>query len=206
MATLSQRHRHHTLRHRLHRRPEVVGWCILTAVGNASLRYAVGEGFQMAWWSKATERPRTVGRLHEYYSHGTSVLAAGLSLRRPSFIALATLLASIPAIDGPLLQRASSTRLVERQVASAHVRITVGTQMPFGYTGKEFAGDSSALSTRPLLNPGFADVFRDYSQRVPIRPPEWLRTNVMVSAKAKLKPWASGRHAIRPRRSLSRPA
>lgn len=41
---------------------------ILTAVGNASLRYAVGEGFQMAWWSKATERPRTVGRLHEYYS------------------------------------------------------------------------------------------------------------------------------------------
>lgn len=115
----------------------------------------------MAWWSKATERPRTVGRLHEYYSHGTSVLAAGLSLRRPSFIALATLLASILAIDGPLLQRASSTRLVERQVASAPVRITVGTQMPFGYTGKEFAGDSSALSTRPLLNPGFADVFRD---------------------------------------------
>lgn len=168
MATLSQRHRHHTLRHRLHRRPEVVGWCILTAAGNVSLRNAVGEGFQMAWWSKATERPRTVGRLHEYYSHGASVLAAGLSLRRPSFIALATLLASILAIDGPLLQRASSTHLVERQVASAPVRITVGTQMPFGYTGKEFSGDSSALSTRPLLNPGFADVFRDYSQRVPI--------------------------------------
>lgn len=141
---------------------------ILTAVGNASLRYAVVEGFQMAWWSKATERPRTVGRLHEYYSHGTSVLAAGLSLRKPSFIALATLLASILVIDGPLLQRASSTRLVERQVTSAPVRITVGTQMPFGYTGKEFAGDSSALSTRPLLNPGFSTVFSDYSQRVPI--------------------------------------
>ncbi|KAK1831947.1 hypothetical protein QBC39DRAFT_371333 [Podospora conica] len=141
---------------------------IFTAVGNASLRYAVGEGFQMAWWSKATATPRTVGRLHEYYAHGTSVLAAGLSLRKPSFIALATLLASILAIDGPLLQRASSTRLVERQVPSTPVTITLGTQMPFGYTGKEFAGDSVALSTRPLVNPGFATVFSEYSQRVPI--------------------------------------
>ncbi|KAK4445146.1 hypothetical protein QBC34DRAFT_473034 [Podospora aff. communis PSN243] len=141
---------------------------IFTALGNASLRFALAEGFQMAWWRRATDKPRTISRLHEYYQHGTSALSAGLSLRHPSFIGVATLLVTILAIDGPILQRASSTALVVRETDAVPVSITLGTQLPYGFTGLVFAGDNAAIASRSLLNQDFASVFDDYNQRRPI--------------------------------------
>ncbi|KAK3328258.1 hypothetical protein B0T19DRAFT_442174 [Cercophora scortea] len=138
---------------------------IFTAAGNASLRYALAEGFQVAWWSRATTKSHTLGRLHEYYTYGTSALAAGLSVRSPSFIAVASILTFVMVIDGPLLQRASSTVLVVRDGEVVPVRMTVAPQIPFGFTGMDFAGDHSPLTTRSLLNPGFMSVFNAYSQR-----------------------------------------
>jgi len=141
---------------------------IFTALGNASLRFALAEGFQMAWWSRVTEKPRTISRLHEYYKHGTSALSAGLLLRNHSFIGFASLLVIILAVDGPLLQRASSTVVELREMNAVPVNITLGTQLPYGFTGLVFAGDSAAVASWSLLNENFAFVFDDYNQRRPI--------------------------------------
>lgn len=142
---------------------------IFTSVGNAALTYALGEGFRIAWWTRATGKSNTISRLHAYYTHGTSAVSAGLSFKKPSLIALASVLAGIMAIDSPLLQRASSTELVVREDVAIPVSMTLATQLPFGFTGMEFAGDSEAIASRPLLNPSFAQVFRAYSEKEPIR-------------------------------------
>ncbi|KAK0648032.1 hypothetical protein B0T16DRAFT_388352 [Cercophora newfieldiana] len=116
-------------------------------------------------------KPNTIRRLHEYYMYGTSPLAAGLSMRSPSFIAVASILVFVLAIDGPILQRASSTALVVRETSDSNmvpVTLTIASQIPFGFTGTDFAGDYSPIVTRPLLNPDFASVFTAYNQRRPI--------------------------------------
>ncbi|KAK0614391.1 hypothetical protein B0T14DRAFT_570330 [Immersiella caudata] len=141
---------------------------IFTAFGNAALRLALAEGFQMAWWTRVTEKPRTITRLHEYYQHGTSALSAGLSLRHPSFIGVASLLVTILAIDGPLLQRASSTALVVRSANATPVAMTLGKELPYGFTGVVFSHHGRDTASRSLLSEDFTAVFDDYSQRRPI--------------------------------------
>lgn len=106
---------------------------ICAAVGNTLLRYALVQGWTIAWWVEAL-RGSTVGDLHRHWEYGTSVLASVTSTRHFNRIALGTLIASIVVIDGPLLQKAtSSTTRPLTSAADITVQISPNP-LPVGYT------------------------------------------------------------------------
>jgi hypothetical protein len=106
---------------------------IFAAIGNTLLRYALFQGWSIAWWVEAL-RGSTVGDLHRPWEYGTSVLASVTSTRHFNRIALGTFIVSIVVIDGPLLQKATSstTRPLASQ-ASITVQISPNP-LPLGYT------------------------------------------------------------------------
>jgi len=106
---------------------------ICTAIGNTLLRYALFQGWSIAWWVEAL-RGSTVGDLHRHWEYGTSVLASVTSTRHFNRIALGTFIASIVVIDGPLLQKATSS--TTRPLASqANITVQISPNpLPLGYT------------------------------------------------------------------------
>ncbi|KAN0095144.1 hypothetical protein V8E51_015855 [Hyaloscypha variabilis] len=106
---------------------------ICAAVGNTLLRYALFQGWTIAWWVEAL-RGSTVGDLHRHWEYGTSVLASITSARHFNRIALATLIASIVVIDGPLLQKATSST-TQSLASQANITVQISpNSLPVGYT------------------------------------------------------------------------
>jgi hypothetical protein len=106
---------------------------ICAAIGNTLLRYALFQGWSIAWWVEAL-RGSTVGDLHRHWEYGTSVLASVTSTRHFNRIALGTLIASIVVIDGPLLQKATSST-TRPLVSPANITAQISPNpLPLGYT------------------------------------------------------------------------
>lgn len=106
---------------------------ICAAIGNTLLRYALFQGWSIAWWLDAL-RGSTVGDLHRHWEYGTSFLAAITSARHFNRIALGTLIVSIVVIDGPILQKATSSTtrpVISLANITAHIS---PNQLPLGYT------------------------------------------------------------------------
>jgi hypothetical protein len=127
---------------------------------NVLLNYAMSEGCIIAWWTKALEGGE-VNDLHRYWSYGTSVGAAALSGRSFNKVALACLITSSLAINGPLLQRASTVS-AKRYTGVITVAANLSTgPLPAGYSGIYMTEENKIN----LLTPAFANVSRDYASR-----------------------------------------
>ena len=141
----------------------VTGWsiqpavwlAILTAIANTCLRYIFFEGVSVAWWNYASSSEgRTVSELHRFWSCSTGFWASLRALApRPTRtigIALASTLVALVSVDGPLIQRSSSIRLIHPPAELATVttlNITLATQLPFGYSaGVAVFSDSESAS------------------------------------------------------------
>jgi len=140
---------------------------ILTAIGNASLRYGLAEGVTVAWWRHAL-RPVPLKHLHQLWEHGTSIRSACLSVYKPRVVTYATILTALVVIDGPLLQRASLTKLAQ-EVEQSAVNITIAPQIAYGFTGVEYAADYGQKANRPIVTDWFLDTLLNYNQRSRIK-------------------------------------
>ncbi|EXJ55845.1 hypothetical protein A1O7_08776 [Cladophialophora yegresii CBS 114405] len=153
---------------------EVEGWsprpsvwlAIFSALANASLRFALSEGVCIAWWRRAS-MPGTLGDLHRSWIAGVSLKAACWSVHRLNLVALASIILAVVAVDGPLLQRASSTKLAQIS-STTSLNMTLAKELPFGYTGMDYVGDNAPKNNRAILTPWFLHQFLAYNQRSPI--------------------------------------
>ncbi|KAF2491618.1 hypothetical protein BU16DRAFT_123522 [Lophium mytilinum] len=141
---------------------------LLAAATNACLRYAFVEGASIFWWNQAVQGG-TIQGLHQTWMSGTRLKAAVTAGRRFDWLALASIVVAVVAIDGPLLQRASSTTLKVLDPRPAIVNVTVATEVPLGYSGFELqSGTGGMKSERPFLSSRFQQVMQAYSARSPI--------------------------------------
>jgi hypothetical protein len=135
---------------------------LLSVVANALLRSALSVGVTIAWWRKALNGG-TLNDLHRYWNFGGSLWASLTSWKDINIIAIASISVTLAALDGPLLQRATS---VNTEVAQAPVNVSVqiSTQLPNGFTGHHAElGGGIAFLKYP-----FTRVMLDYSNRVPL--------------------------------------
>lgn len=95
---------------------------VAAAVANMSIRFMFCEGLNISWWRKAL-RGSTVGELHRTWAFGSNLWEVFGAGRNFNMIALASLLVSIVAVDGPLLQKASK---VTSQQWTETSMVTVG--------------------------------------------------------------------------------
>ena len=136
---------------------------IFVAIFNASLRYCLAEGINISWWVGAL-KGTSVGGLHRTWLHGTSLMGAATAGRNFDLTAAASIVVAILAINGPLLQRSSSTALASVTGSSMPVIVRLATQLPFGHTGfVSTAGFQNAASDRNASLP--QPFLRERSQR-----------------------------------------
>lgn len=81
---------------------------ILTATANVLLVLAFQEGWTIAWWVKMRQGGSIVD-YHRYWAYGSGAFRSITSGRSFNRIALACVAMSLIVVDGPLLQRASTT-------------------------------------------------------------------------------------------------
>ena len=134
---------------------------IISAVANANLRFVHSEGLNIAFWHQASIAG-SLRDLHHYWIYGTSLQAAITSFRRFNLVALASVIVAAVVIDGPLLQRSSSIRLLERS-ERVSVNMTVATEVPFGYTGMYFTSEKWLKQSIPTS--WFLQTLLAYNQR-----------------------------------------
>lgn len=107
---------------------------IMTAISNLALRFASFQGLVVAWWYRASAGS-TIKKLQQDWQAGTTFLGAVAAGRHMGFIGLACIFATLGAIDGPLLQRA--TTVVSRPYADHPVPLTTSLvpELPTGLSG-----------------------------------------------------------------------
>lgn len=106
---------------------------IFTAVSNKLIAFAAVQGFVVSWWRNAASGT-TLGRLHTDWSYGLHAWRALLAGRNFNALALACLCATFVAIDGPLLQRASSVKLVTPNTPLS-LEVSVSPELPAYWSG-----------------------------------------------------------------------
>jgi hypothetical protein len=142
---------------------------LLAAAINTALVYAAFEGMQVYWWTRAI-RGCDLATLQRIWLFGTSVWSAALSARYCNLIAIVTVAATLVALDGPLLQRASST-LISQVQNNVTVHATVANHLPFGYSGLHWCKASRSSSIAPseaFLERNFQQLMMEYNSRRPI--------------------------------------
>ena len=137
---------------------------IASAAANILLHFALAEGVNVAWWRRSLKEGTTVNDLHRYWNYGNSLWAASTSGRHFNLVALASILAALAPINGPLLQRAST---VANQPVRAQISLSasIAPELPDGYTGTI----TGRLHSVALLSPAFTSVMRDYTNRAVIK-------------------------------------
>lgn len=119
----------------------VAGWvyapqvylAVLTAISNKALAFAVVQGTVVTWWLKAM-RGTTLAQLHYDWAAGLHVWQAMGAGRHFSVLAFACLCATFVAIDGPLLQTATSVRSEVPDMA-VPLQVSMAPQMPAYFSG-----------------------------------------------------------------------
>ena len=145
--------------HTLHIQPSTL-LAISSALTNVLLGLAFSEAVTIAWWWRVLQGS-TVGELHRSWSYGQSLWAALSSGSNFNIIALAAILTKIAIIDGPLLQRASSTAILPTPaVKILTVPISPG---PFSAYGTGFiTGHGPSTS---LFSSLFTDVLQAFNSK-----------------------------------------
>jgi len=136
---------------------------IASASANILLHYALAEGDNVAWWRRSLKDGTTINDLHRYWDYGNSLWAASTSGRHFNLVALASIMAALAPINGPLLQRASTvtTRPVQ---GATYLSASIAPELPEGYTGI-ITGRGHTVA---LLTSTFTPVIREYTNRVDI--------------------------------------
>ncbi|KAK3723539.1 hypothetical protein LTR37_001791 [Vermiconidia calcicola] len=141
---------------------------ILTAISNKALAFAAVQGTVVTFWLRAL-KGTSLAQLHRDWAFGLHVYKAILAGRSFSLLALACICVTLVAIDGPLLQRASTVR-PEVSGEPIVLRVSIAPQVQSYSTGMAMFG-----MVGPVTNPGidyqdqFLPVVRNYSARIPMR-------------------------------------
>ncbi|KAI9745789.1 MAG: hypothetical protein M1835_002533 [Candelina submexicana] len=133
---------------------------ITSALSSILVHYALSVGVSNSWWRKAMKEGTTVNDLHRYWEYGNSLWSATLAGKHFNLVALATIMASITPVSGPLIQRASS---VVAQELNRNISMTVNMspELPFGFTGI-ISGRGRSVA---VLTSNFSSVMRDYNNK-----------------------------------------
>lgn len=152
----------------------VAGWlyapqvylAILTAVSNKTLAFAVVQGTAVTWWLKAM-RGTTLAQLHWNWAAGLHVWQALGAGRHFNVLAFACLCATFVAIDGPLLQTASSVKQeVPRE--SITLELHMAPEMPAYFSGWTNYPKSSITTSSDTTNE-FLPVIKAHIAGEPMR-------------------------------------
>lgn len=119
----------------------------ILSANSVCLHIALVEGFNIAWWYRATRADARVANLHTIWLHGTSSFSALKSGRSFNYIALATLFVATVPLNGLILQNAISvdSTLVDSKINMSY---TTRTSLPLGWSGS--TSNQSAVVTVPL--------------------------------------------------------
>lgn len=119
----------------------------ILSANSVCLHIALVEGFNIAWWYRATRADACVADLHTIWLHGTSSFSALKSGRSFNYIALATLFVATVPLNGFILQNAISvdSTLVDSKV---NMTYTTRTSLPLGWSGS--TSNQSSVVTVPL--------------------------------------------------------
>jgi len=136
---------------------------ILTTIANALISYALYEGAALAWWIKML-RGGTLQDCHRYWEYGSSAWKSLIAGRDMNKIAVASLLSFLVFVDGPLMQRASSTSALS---------ITTPTNVSAFLSSAHFASNYSGVymtraNTVSGITAAMAEVVRDFNSRKPM--------------------------------------
>jgi hypothetical protein len=114
------------------------------------LHIALAEGFNIAWWYRATRADARVADLHTIWLHGTSSFSALKSGKNFNYIALATLFVATVPLNGFILQNAISVNstLVDTKV---NLTYTTTSSLPLGWSGNLNNDSSGATVPLPSL-------------------------------------------------------
>ena len=136
---------------------------IASTVTNVTVAYALMEGVSISWWHKATKDGTNVADLHRIWACGTSFVSALLCGRHVNLVAIASLLVAISAINGPLLQRASTIGPANVD-STQRLQIEVAKLVPKGFTGIQ----TSRANQVNMLTTEFSPIAKDYYNKVAI--------------------------------------
>jgi hypothetical protein len=102
-------------------------------VNSVCLHIALSEGNNIAWWFRATRSEATIQDLHEFWTYGTSTVAALSSGRKFNYIALATLFVATIPLNGLILQNSIAIVPVF-QVTNFTSKGLTQTTLPLGWS------------------------------------------------------------------------
>lgn len=107
---------------------------ILSALANSALRYALAESLALFWWRQALNGA-TLKDLHLSWAYATSFSKSLLSCNKFNTVALACIITTLVAVDGPLLQRSSSVITIST-LRNTTITAQLSTKdIPYGYSG-----------------------------------------------------------------------
>jgi Protein of unknown function (DUF3176) len=132
---------------------------VLTAVGNALIRYAQAEGVNISWWTRSL-RGAPIATLHRDWAFGTSLwtsLTAGRNFL--SIMVFGNIFTTLCLVDGPLLQRATS-------IVSRSIEETVQLNVSLATDAGNFSSIPGVVGS---LSSEFVQVLSDYADGRPIQ-------------------------------------
>ncbi len=149
---------------------------IITAVTNQSIRYSTVTGTIIAWWLRAI-KGSTMLSLHWDWAMSVRLTKALSSGKRFNILARACICSTLIAIDGPLLQRASSVTHVSYRNPTT-LGVTLSPEVPHGYSGEYKAVRASLIGVPEnfgtadayelLMNPDFSPILAEWAGGDPI--------------------------------------
>ncbi|KAK5172819.1 uncharacterized protein LTR77_002939 [Saxophila tyrrhenica] len=137
---------------------------VLTVLSNKLLAFAAVQGTVISWWRSAI-RGTSLGQLHRDWGMGLHVYKALAAGRHTNILAFACILATFVAIDGPLLQRATSVVSVTPQ-QPVPLTVALAPELPGAWSGAADYREKQSWTFGPSVD--FAKVFEDYSETTPI--------------------------------------
>jgi hypothetical protein len=133
---------------------------IISVLSNILLRYAMSEGWRITWWRKSLKEG-TIADLHRNWAYGNSNLDSIKSGRHFNRISLAKLVTTLAVIQGPLLQRSSSS-VLHRSSQAIEISASLSPSfLPFGFTGLS----TSRAPVISLLTPQFLSAIQEFNRR-----------------------------------------
>lgn len=134
------------------------------AAAGALLIFALSEGVAIYRWRAALSGSQ-VSKTHldQNWRFGTSLWAAVTAGKHTNFVLLATIFVATMAVNGILIQRATTTTL-KTITGPTSISAMVAQEFPYGYTSFS-GGRKSAVD---ILTPRFVQVAKKYSQNTPI--------------------------------------
>ena len=107
---------------------------ISSTVTNIMLNLSFVEGVNVAWWRRAMKENTKIADLHRHWSFGHSFWAAFTAGKQFNLVALASILAAVAPVNGPLLQQASYIHIGDF-LQPSNMGIMIAQSLPYGYTG-----------------------------------------------------------------------